>query len=71
MMSCDRCTLLFNTLERVTRQDSRGRTVLDTRVCKRCAFEVGFLSVSSRVEELEEPDEMIQEVEPAEATELN
>jgi hypothetical protein len=52
MFPCDRCRLLFNALERVIRRDSDGLVKIDTRLCPTCLYLTGFLSVSSRVEEL-------------------
>lgn len=44
MFSCDRCARLFNGLQRVIRRNSDGQIVIDTRICKPCAFLTGLFS---------------------------
>jgi hypothetical protein len=67
MLSCDRCRLLFNSLERVIRLDNDGVVKIDTLLCSTCLYETGLFALFPKMEEpetLEIPDELTQEVEP-------
>lgn len=66
MMDCDRCKLLFNSLERVIRLDNDGVVKIDTLLCSTCIYETGLFALFPKMEEPEAPDEMIQEAEPEE-----